>query len=140
MKKLDKKIHIVSFSIPFPADYGGVIDVFYKIKALSKIGIKITLHCFQYDRRPAEELKRICENVYYYPRQMIGSHLLSRHPFIVGSRKSDKLIENLLKDDSPILFEGLHSCYSILDQRLKNRKKLVRSHNCLLYTSPSPRD
>lgn len=38
-------------------------------------------------------------------------------------------MENLYKDDSPILFEGLHTCYSLNDNRLKNRTKIVRTHN-----------
>ena len=129
MTQSDKQLHIVSFSIPFPANYGGVIDIFYKLKALSKLGVKITLHCFQYDRQPAKELEALCEKVHYYPRKMIGGHLLGFYPFIVGSRKSEQLVENLLKNNAPILYEGLHSCYSITDERIKQRKKLVRSHN-----------
>lgn len=126
---MDKSLHIISFSIPYPANYGGVIDVFYKVKALHEAGVKITLHCFQYDREPARELEKYCNKVYYYPRKMVGAHLLGFHPFIVSSRKNEALLENLLKDDSPILFEGLHTCYWIADERLKNRKKIVRSHN-----------
>lgn len=126
---MTKKLHIISFSIPYPADYGGVIDVFYKLKFLSQSGVQITLHCFQYDREPAKELEEFCQKVYYYPRQMKGSHLLGFHPFIVSSRKSEDLIQNLLKDDAPILYEGLHTCFSINDERLKDRKKIVRSHN-----------
>jgi hypothetical protein len=129
MTQSDKQLHVVCFSIPFPANYGGVIDVFYKLKALSKLGLKITLHCFQYDREPAKELDDFCEKIYYYPRKMIGSHLLGFYPFIVSSRKSEELVENILKNNAPILFEGIHSCYSITDERIKNRKKLVRSHN-----------
>ena len=126
---MDKKLHVVSFSVPFPANYGGVIDVFYKLKSLSETGIKVVLHCFQYDREPAIELEEFCEEVFYYPRKMRGAYLLGFYPFIVGSRSSEKLMENLLKDDAPILFEGLHTCMPILDERLKGRKKLVRSHN-----------
>lgn len=128
-KPLIKSIHIISFSIPLPANYGGAIDVFYKIKALKSRGFEIILHCFQYDREPSEELRIYCKEVYYYPRKMVGSHLLGFHPFIVSSRKSEMLINNLLKDDYPILFEGLHTCYSIGDNRLKDRLKIVRSHN-----------
>jgi len=36
---------------------------------------------------------------------------------------------NLLKDDHPVLFEGLHSCYYIDDPRLKNRFKIYRESN-----------
>lgn len=126
---LGNKLHIISFSIPYPANYGGAIDVFYKIKALAKEGVKITLHCFQYDRLPAELLEKYCDKVFYYPRKMIGAHLLGFYPFIVSSRKSKTLLTNLLTDDAPILFEGLHTCYSIGDPRLKDRLKIVRSHN-----------
>ena len=126
---MNKSIHIISFSIPYPANYGGAIDVYYKIKTLAREGYEITLHCFQYDRKPAKELQEYCKDVYYYSRKMVGSYLLGFHPFIVSSRKSEELIKNLLKDNAPILFEGLHTCYSIGDNRLKDRLKIVRSHN-----------
>ena len=42
---MDKYINIVSFNIPWPANYGGVIDVYYKMQALHKCGVKIILHC-----------------------------------------------------------------------------------------------
>lgn len=125
----DKTIHVISFSIPFPANYGGVIDVFYKVKALKELGVKVILHCFQYDREPAEALEDVCSSVHYYPRKMVGAHMLNFLPFIVSSRKSEALLENLKKDSFPILFEGLHSCYYINHPALKDRKKLLRSHN-----------
>ena len=71
MKQFSSELNVVSFSVPFPANYGGVIDVFYKLKALSKLDVKIILHCFQYDRKPSKELENICEQVYYYPRKML---------------------------------------------------------------------
>lgn len=126
---MNKSIHIVSFSIPFPADYGGVIDVFYKIKSLYKAGVKITLHCFKYDRGEAVELEQYCESVLYYDRNMKGTQLLNSLPFIVSSRTSVDLLTNLLKDNSPILFEGLHSCALINDKQLSERIRIVRSHN-----------
>ena len=48
---ITKEIHIVTFDIPYPVNYGGVIDVFYKIKALKEAGIKIHLHCFYHKRK-----------------------------------------------------------------------------------------
>ncbi|MCX6283192.1 MAG: mannosyltransferase, partial [Bacteroidetes bacterium] len=44
---MEQHLHIVSFDIPYPPDYGGVIDVYYKIKTLSEAGVKIHLHCFE---------------------------------------------------------------------------------------------
>ena len=66
--KSNKEIHIVSFNIPYPANYGGVIDVFYKLKALRDLEIKIHLHAFKYDRLESAELEKICESVSYYKR------------------------------------------------------------------------
>ena len=45
LQNLPKKhLHIISFDVPFPADYGGVIDVFYKLKAFASEGVKIHLY------------------------------------------------------------------------------------------------
>lgn len=123
-----KKLHIVSFDVPFPADYGGAIDVFYRIKALHKIGVQITLHCFEYGRGQQKELEQYCSEVFYYKRNIFSS-VFSKDPFIVASRKSPELLVNLLKDDSPILFEGLHTCAYISSEKLKKRLKIARTHN-----------
>jgi hypothetical protein len=124
-----KSIHIVSFDVPAPPNYGGVIDVYYKLKALAAEGIRIHLHCFEYGRAEARELESFCEKVYYYKRDMRRYFLFSPLPYIAITRRSEKLMEHLLRDKHPILFEGLHSCYHLSDPRLKERRKLVRSHN-----------
>ncbi len=126
----DKHLHIVSFDIPYPPNYGGVIDVFYKVRTLHHLGIKTHLHCFEYpgrDRSP--ELEQYCEEVKYYPRKTGILSALSTTPYIVVSRRSEELIRNLLRDDHPILFEGLHSCYYLEDPRLKGRFKIYRESN-----------
>jgi hypothetical protein len=125
----ENHLHIVSFSIPFPANYGGAIDVFYQIKSLHKAGIKIHLHCYQYDRPEAPELNACCESVAYYPRKTGIANQLSLKPYIVESRKSDELLRNLLRDDFPILFEGLHSCYYMNHKALQGRTLMYREVN-----------
>ncbi len=124
-----KHLHVISFDVPFPANYGGVIDVYYKLKALHSQGVKIHLHCFEYGRAEALSLESICEKVYYYKRKMDKSLLLNSLPFVVITRSSEKLMENLMRDRYPILFEGLHSCFHVNDERLKGRMKIVRTHN-----------
>lgn len=126
---MDKYLNVISFNIPYPANYGGVIDVYYKLKALHSYGVKILLHCFEYERKQAPELEEICEQVFYYKRKTGLRTNLTWLPYNVYSRKDPKLIENLLKNDYPILFEGLHSCYYLSDPRLKNRKKIFRECN-----------
>jgi hypothetical protein len=127
---VQSNLHIISFDIPYPANYGGAIDVFHKIRCLHKQGIKIILHCFEYgDRKHAPELAALCETVYYYKRDMSFLNQFSSLPFNVKSRISSELKKNLLKDNYPILFEVLHTCYLLNDPDLKNRKKLFRHSN-----------
>lgn len=123
-------LHIVAFDIPFPADYGGVMDIFYKIKSLNEAGVKIILHCFQYRERGTQtELEKYTEKVYYYKRSLSPLSMLSELPFIVKTRMKKDLLNNLKKDNYPILFEGLHTCGYITDKDLQNRLKIVRMHN-----------
>jgi hypothetical protein len=129
MNYSDKHLHVISFNVPYPPDYGGIIDVFYKIKALHDLGIKIHLHCFNYGRDESEELAKICETVNYYPRKKFFQAIYSKVPYIVGSRQSDELLSNLTADDYPILFEGLHTCFYLTHPALKNKLKAVRMHN-----------
>ncbi len=122
-------LHIVSFDVPWPADYGGVIDVYYKVKALAAQGVRVHLHCFEYGRGEAPELAELCESVHYYKRDTGKHQLLNSLPYVVLSRRSELLMDILCQDDHPILFEGLHSCYHLGDPRLAGRKRLVRTHN-----------
>ncbi|MCX6306041.1 MAG: glycosyltransferase family 1 protein [Bacteroidetes bacterium] len=122
-------LHIISFDIPFPANYGGVIDVFYKIRALHRAGVEIHLHCFEHRREHSGELNRYCAEVLYYPRNAGLMANIGIRPYIVASRMSQELVNNLLKDDYPILFEGLHTCGIMSDSRLKGRFMIYRESN-----------
>lgn len=126
---MPNSINIISFDIPFPANYGGVIDVFYKIKALKEQGVKIYLHCFEYGREHSKELERLCEKVFYYERQTGFLNHFSSLPYTVKSRVSEELAKNLLSNDFPILFEVLHTCYLMNDERFKKRFKIYRHSN-----------
>lgn len=122
-------LHVVSFDIPYPPTYGGVIDVFYRIRALAEAGVRVHLHCFEYKRPQAPELAAFCESVAYYPRQDLLRSLPVRYPHIVKSRASEALLSRLLLDDIPILFEGLHSTYFLTHPEFQRRLRLVRMHN-----------
>lgn len=126
---MSHKLHIVSFDIPYPADYGGAIDVYYKVKALYNAGVKVHLHCFEYHRPPAPELNQYCEKVSYYPRKISSRLLFHTLPYIVISRQSEELIQNLEKNSWPILVEGLHCTWLLNDRYWPSRKIIVRTHN-----------
>lgn len=122
-------LHIVSFNVPWPADYGGVIDVYERIAALHRAGIKIHLHCYTYGRPEAQELEALCEEVCYYRRATGFLRQVRRRPYIVASRTSRQLVERLRRDHYPILLEGLHDCHVLEQLADGQRAILVRAHN-----------
>ena len=115
--------------MPHPADYGGVIDIFYKIKALKNAGIQIILHCYEYGRQPSRELEDLCFRVHYYHRKSGIKYFLSSDPYIVTTRSSNSMPKNVLQDTFPVLFEGLHTTGLLQDCKEADKKTLVRAHN-----------
>lgn len=126
---MEKHLHIITLNVPYPADYGGVYDLFYKLPALQQQGVKIHLHCFTKDRQHQPELNKYCEEVFYYDRNMSSKHLSSNLPYIVASRINEELNQRLLQNDYPIFMEGVHCTYITNDKRFEHRKKFVRIHN-----------
>ena len=121
-------LHIVTFAVPYPARYGGAIDVYNRLKALHQEGLKIALHCFVYrDFNPHDALNEVVLKVHYYPRINWPALLAPGTPYIVSSRRNPVLLKCLKEDDVPVLFEGIHTT-GFLDE-LKGRKRLLRAHN-----------
>ena len=126
---MDKHLHIIALDVPYPADYGGAIEQFYKIVWLHRLGVKIHLHCFTKSRPQAEELNQYCESVNYYPRKIGLKGFSIFNPYIIFSRSDPALLANLQKDNYPILFEGMHSTWLLQTNLLKGRGIFVRLHN-----------
>lgn len=126
---MERHLHIVSFDVPWPVNHGGLFDPFYKLVALQQAGIQVHLHCFEYGRGEQPELEQYCTEVRYYPRQCGHKGFSHKVPYIVASRTSETLSENLLKDDHPILLEGVHCTYLLQDERFYNRNITLRLHN-----------
>ena len=129
-----KEIQILTFNNPFPANYGGVIDVFYKIKALHQLGIKIHLHAFYDDRSDIKELKNYCETINIYKRKKSILKHLSLLPFAINSRTSKVLVERLKSKSAPIFFESIKSVYPLINTNF-SQAAAIRCHNIEhLYT------
>lgn len=126
---MDKHLHIISFDVPYPADYGGAIDVFYKIKALHKLGIKIHLQTYEYGRGHQDELLKYCETVNYYKRDTGLKGFSFSLPYIVNSRGNEEMKRRILNDDYPVLMEGLHTTFFYENPDFLNRKVVLRAHN-----------
>jgi len=126
---LSEYLHIVCLDAPAPPDYGGGMDMFYKIKALSEAGKKIILHYFDYNnQRGTTGLEQYCSSIFSYHRKPIYRSLPLSQPFIVQSRINDKLIKRLNQDDHPILLEGLH-CSGIVPFLDNLQRVVLRMHN-----------
>lgn len=123
------KLHFISFDVPAPPDYGGIVDVFYKIKNLYEAGVKIYLHCYEYGRERSEELNRYCEEVHYYKRKTGWKGFSLTLPYMLYSRRDKALLDNLLRIDAPVLFEGVHTTYYLSHPALAGRYKILRNQN-----------
>lgn len=126
---LSKHLHIICLTVPYPVNYGGVYDLFYKLEALQAQGVSIHLHCFDYGRGRQPALEQYCTSVQYYQRKTGYGAFSTKLPYIVSSRKNEALLNNLLKDDHPILMEGVHCTYLLADKRFAGRRTIVRLHN-----------
>jgi len=126
---VEKHLHIVCLDVPYPVDYGGVFDLFQKIKSLHAAGVKIHLHCFEYGRGQQPVLNEYCVEVHYYTRHEGHKGFSHKLPYIVCSRSNGQLLETLLEDEHPILLEGIHCTYLLNDDRFRQRRIVLRLHN-----------
>lgn len=123
------EIQIVTFAAPYPANYGGVIDVFYKIKTLFEAGVKVHLHAFIYgEHLPSRELERLCTSVHYYRREQHIQYLQG-WPYIISTRYHRGLIQKVLQIKKPVVLEGLHSCFLLEDLKKAHLPFVIRMHN-----------
>jgi hypothetical protein len=116
-------------------DYGGIFEMFCKIKSLHEKAVQIHLHCFENGRPPQQELEKYCAEIHYYPRKTGHKGISLKMPYIVCSRSDHSLLDNLLKDDFPILLEGIHCSFLLNDNRFAGRAVFLRLHNveCVYY-------
>jgi hypothetical protein len=122
-------LHIVSFDVPFSPNYGGIIDVYNRAKALKEAGWEIHLHCFEYGRGRDFETSDCATKVYYYNRKISLLDFFSFLPFIVKSRADQALFHNLTQDNHPVLLEGQHTAFFANRLQKAGKKVAIRQHN-----------
>ncbi len=127
---MDRYLHIVCLEAPCPADHGAAIDMMNRIKAFHKKGIKIHLHYFKCNHCGAsKELESYCQTIQSYERKDALDCLSLNTPSFVNTRCNKTLVDNLNKDNHPVLLEGLHTTGIIGDISQNGRKICVRMHN-----------
>lgn len=128
----EDKFHIIAFDVPYPPNYGGIVDVYYKLKNLAEAGGKIIYHCFYYPGHnpPTDLLEQYCDEIHYYPRKKkLWKLVTSGLPYVVSSRDNKEILDRLLKDDYPILFDGIQTCYFMNHPEIEKRKRVFRANN-----------
>ncbi|MCS6980987.1 MAG: glycosyltransferase [Flavobacteriales bacterium] len=129
MPTSNKTLHLIAHNVPYPPDNGGLIDVYYKVKALVEIGVSVVLHAFTYDRPTHPMLEKLCRKVYYYPRSLHWGLLFHFQPFIVAGRRSSLLLERLAADPYPVLCDAIHTTSYLGHPALLEKGMYLRAHN-----------
>ncbi|WP_448606178.1 glycosyltransferase [Paenimyroides ceti] len=126
-----KKILIVSGFTPYPANFGGAIDVWERIKGLHQLGWQVSLLVTDKAAPKAAALsvieKRV-SNFYYVERKNRAIDMIGTLPLQVRSREK---LEKVLINDSfdVVLLEG-EFCLPIIKNKSIHYKHLViRVHN-----------
>jgi len=133
-------ITVVALDNPYPPDYGGAIDLYYKLEALANAGAAIDLYYYHKPHRAAVSpaLRQVVIRATPLPRQAKVRHLLNRQlPYFVASRPAAPLLQALAQQpapwrNSPILWDGLHTAAAlpVLKQQQPRRRHVLRAHNC----------
>lgn len=124
-----KTLHLIAHNVPYPPDNGGLIDVYYKVKALQEVGVSVVLHAFTYDRPTHPSLEKLCSRVYYYSRSLDWGLLFNVQPFIIAGRRSSLLLERLATDPYPVLCDAIHTTAYLGHPALSEKRIYLRAHN-----------
>jgi len=123
-------LHLICFDNPCPPDYGGAIDMYYKVRALRAAGLHVTGHVFHYGRPLLPELNDLFSTVHVYGRSRSAlTFLTDTRPFIVSTRSPKNLFNRVLKDSAPVLCEGLHGTAFLPAWKQAGKQVFVRTHN-----------
>lgn len=128
----NKRLHIIAFDVPYPPNYGGIADVYYKLKSLHEQGVHIIYHCYYYKGHnpPTREIGKYCAELHYYKRKKsLLSLIFSRLPYVVATRADSIMMVRLLMDPAPILIDGIQCAYGLRNGNFKSKRVLFRANN-----------
>ncbi|MBC7874927.1 MAG: mannosyltransferase, partial [Ferruginibacter sp.] len=132
---MTRHLHIICAAAPWPPDNSMAIDIFYKMQALHKAGIKIHLHyfCTNPNCHPTE-LNKYCESVHPYPcgKQKTNFAGINSRP---GGAGNDSIANAVSNDLYPVLFEGINCTGTLQQIAAADRKVVIRMYNdeCRYY-------
>jgi hypothetical protein len=124
LKQLNKYIHIVCPEIPDSSSAADMADTYFQLQFLHEAGYHIILHCFHDDTNTnTTHLENITSLIHLYERNQGHKGVSIRHPYCISSRSNPLLLENLLKQICPVLFQGT-KCTFYLPELVENGYKI----------------
>ncbi len=135
-----ENVLIISLDIPFPDNYGGAKDIWWRVKALERKYNLDLISTYNDESRKTfflnSEAKSIFSNVVFIKRTGFARIFLTCLPYAVDSRRIQlKDIDNLSiffkKDYHTVIVEGFHSILTFEDirERLSYKQSVLRVHN-----------
>lgn len=130
-------LHIIALGSPYPANYGGAIDMYFKIEALYELGVEIHLHAVGPQPDDLGPLGTYCKSIQYYPKSPVSGALgmLLGTPYIVGSRPLKAVLAQIKaaktasKGDFGVILEGLHVGAALEPLQALGIPVALRMHN-----------
>lgn len=136
-----KTILVVMSDLPFPANSGGKIDYFYKLKALKEFGCNVFVVASYSDPSALAECDSVLSamgiKTFFYPRKKSLFSTLSFIPYYVFSSRLEKMeldeVSRFLKDVSfdMMIIDHLNSFYAAkqIENIFSPSKVVYRAHN-----------
>lgn len=125
------KISVVSGFLPYPANFGGALDVWERVKGLTALGHEVDLIVtdkINPSKEQIAEIKQYTDGFYFVRRENKVNQLFSNLPLQFLSRKNLAHIE--INKEYDLLILESEFCWSItLNHSIKFNKIVIRVHN-----------
>ncbi len=105
----NSSLHIITPNVPNRYAYDGSADVYWKIIAFHKLGINCIVHIINRPSAIPEAIRAYSTQIFFYERSKGHASISFQAPIYVNRLFNKILLKKLLKDDFPILFDGIET-------------------------------
>jgi hypothetical protein len=124
---MHRSINIISGQIPCLNTPGDAQQTYWLIGGLCAAGIDVHLYTFSEEGTYLDpELSKICASITTYPINKGHRNFSFSIPYTSAQYQNEQLVNDLAKNNYPILIEGLGPCGLALSKALANKKIWVR--------------
>jgi polysaccharide biosynthesis protein PslH len=127
-----KKILVVSSDFPYPANHGGRVDIWERIKMLKELNYEVYLISTinsEPNEEDIKEVKKYVKEISLSRRNVNLNNLFSIIPFQMKSREGLKYINDISGTFDYILLEGEYVFPVLKNKNIEGKKIILRVHN-----------